>query len=58
MINLSAADRITIKTSNNSKPNRNNSIPMEYLFQTFKNPLSNMKHNHASKKAIEILSNF
>lgn len=30
---------------------------MEYLFQTFKNPLPNMKHNYASKKATEVLSN-
>jgi len=39
-----STDRINIKTSNNSKPNRNNSIPMEYLLQTFKKPPPNMKH--------------
>jgi len=41
---LSTADRINIKTSNNSKPDRNNSIPTEYLLKTFKKPPSNMQH--------------
>jgi hypothetical protein len=47
---LSTVDGINNKTSNNLNPNRNNSIPMEYLLKTFKNPFPKIKYNYTSKK--------
>jgi hypothetical protein len=50
---LSTADRINNKTSKNLNPNRNNSIPLEYLLKIFKNPFPNIKYNYTSQKEIE-----
>jgi len=41
------------KTSKNLNPNRNNSIPMEYLLKTFKNLFPNIKYNYTSQKETE-----
>lgn len=50
---LSITIRVNSKTSNNSNPDRNDSIPTEYLLQTCMNPFPNIKYNYRSKKKIE-----
>jgi hypothetical protein len=50
---LSTTNRVNSKTSNNSYPDRINSILTEYLLQTCKNPFPNIKYNYRSKKEIE-----
>ena len=50
---LSTTKRVNSKTSDNSNPDRNNSIPTEYLLQICKDPFRNIKYNYRSKKEIE-----
>lgn len=54
---LCAAGRMNSQTSNNSNPDRNYSIPMECLLQTFKTATQILNIIMHQRKKLKILSN-
>jgi hypothetical protein len=53
------ADKLTASNTNNNSGSLNNNNPSNYLFQTFKHPIPNIKWNYTSTKEIaKIIKSF